>query len=222
MGDYDHRIDPECLLAIAYAPSIHRAALRILWGLDARLGAVVAATREPALGQIRLLWWREALVALDDPAAPRPIDPLLQAVALLPGVVRGEELAGLEAGWSALLDDDRDVALDTHGQERGGRLFALSAQLLGIAPSPDICRAGAGWALVDLVYGTQDVALGEAAMNAARRQLDGLAVRDWPKAARPLAILTRLAQADVRSPRPRRQGSPSRLLRVMRTGLFGA
>jgi phytoene synthase len=48
-------------LALAYAPGRARAATLGLFALDAALGNLVRAAREPLLGQMRLAWWREEL-----------------------------------------------------------------------------------------------------------------------------------------------------------------
>ena len=64
-------VDPERRLALAYARRADRAALALLWALDERLGAIVAATHEEMLGTIRLAWWRDALAALEQGAPGR-------------------------------------------------------------------------------------------------------------------------------------------------------
>ncbi|MET0376783.1 MAG: squalene/phytoene synthase family protein, partial [Rhizorhabdus sp.] len=71
--------DPERQLALTYAPPPVRAGLACLWQIDERMAAIVAAAREPAIGAMRLLWWRDALAKLDDAEAPVPAEPLLEA-----------------------------------------------------------------------------------------------------------------------------------------------
>jgi len=68
-------LDPDRTLALAYVPTRHREAVHALWTLDAALGAVLTTGREPAIRQIRLAWWREALERLD--GAPAPAEPAL-------------------------------------------------------------------------------------------------------------------------------------------------
>ncbi len=71
--------DPERGLILAYAPAAGRGALAALLALDDALAQVLRTTREPALGQLRLAWWREALEQLDNSAGPA--EPVLRALA---------------------------------------------------------------------------------------------------------------------------------------------
>src|SRR4051812_43995419 len=98
-------LDPDRLLALAYAPAAARPALEALWRLDVTLGAVVAGAREKMVALTRLAGWREAWGRLD--GAPPPAEPVLQALAarVLPAGIRGAGLAAMEEGWSALLAD---------------------------------------------------------------------------------------------------------------------
>ena len=57
--------DPERELSLAYVPQRARSAVRAIWTLDERLAQVVATTRDGALGEIRLAWWRDRLCGLD-------------------------------------------------------------------------------------------------------------------------------------------------------------
>ena len=67
--------DPERALALSYAVE-GRDALAALLALDDALARLLRSTREPALGQMRLAWWREALERLD--TAPPPAEPVLR------------------------------------------------------------------------------------------------------------------------------------------------
>src|SRR3546814_17084696 len=66
-------LDPDRTLALSYVPAKHRPAVEALWRLDAALGAGLAGGREPLLGQIKLVWWGDALEKLArerDPGDP--------------------------------------------------------------------------------------------------------------------------------------------------------
>jgi len=215
--------DPERQLALSHAPAALREPLSLLWQLDERLGAIVAAAREPAIGAMRLLWWRDALIRLDDPAAIVPAEPLLAAIAeqLLPAGLSGAALAELEEGWAALLDDAEpgEDAILHHGAWRGGRLFVLSAKLLG-DESDDIVIGGEGWALADLSH-RLSFAEGRAfARRTAREKLAAIMPGRWPG---PLGMLILLAKRDAAMPaaKQRRQGSPARLARSLVYYIFG-
>jgi phytoene synthase len=183
------------------------------------LGAVVARAREKMVARIRLAWWREALERLD--AAAPPPEPVLQALAahVLPAGLGGGELAVIEEGWSVLLADgplDAD-APHIHADRRGGQLFRLSARLLG--GTDGVEPAGARWALVDLARHSSRPEERAAALQAASR----IAVEPaWPKPLRPLAMLSLLARRDLEhAGQLETQGSPARMLRLLRYRLTG-
>ena len=212
--------DPEAALMLTHVPGDRRAAVATLWRLDARLGEVLATTSDPAIGMIRLAWWRDALARLDD--APAPAEPLLQAVTTdcLPAVA-GAELALLAEGWGTMVDGD-PAALDAYGAGRGGVLFGLAARLLGRADDADIRAAGAGWALVDLGWGQRDAAFRVAALTAAARALapwDGRTTRRL----RPLGRLGMLARRDAAAGpgAERRVATPARVAAMLRYRWFG-
>lgn len=190
------------------------------------MGAIVAAAREPAIGAMRLLWWRDALARLDDTQAPVPAEPLLDdaATLLVDGGLTGEALSGIEEGWAALLDSGEpgEAEIVAHGDLRGGRLFALSAQLLGGVPE-DAARAGAGWALADLGHRLRDPDARRFARDRAMAALAETDIARWPAALRPLGLLTVLARGDAAMPPAelRRQGAPKRLLRALAYRLTG-
>lgn len=112
-----------------YWPAGLRPAFDALFAIDDAMGDVVAKASEPALGAIKLAWWRERLEELDEGRVPA--EPRLQAAAqeLLPRGINGGELAQLEKGWSGMLYDPPDGALLT---EHGTRLFQIGAKLLNV------------------------------------------------------------------------------------------
>jgi phytoene synthase len=214
-------LDPDRTLALAYVPSRRREALGALWRLDAALGAVLAGGREPAIAQIKLAWWREALARLD--SAPAPAEPVLQSLEqhVLPLGVAGNELAALEEGWAVLLTADAlaEDELQAYGAGRGAAMFGLSARLLGREPDAGQLRAGEGWALADLARHSGEPDAG-AAMAAAR---DKFAGTRWPRPLRPLGMLAVLAQRDAERGLEdiEVQGSPGRMMRMLRHRLTG-
>ncbi len=173
-------------IALAYAPSRHRAALTALWDYDVALGRIVATTTEPMIGQMRLTWWYDRMIGLD--AGEAPAEPVIAA---LHDVVRlydvtGAMLAGLVEGWEALLEPMPfgDDALRAFAAKRGDGLFDLSARILGSDVS---VGTGAGWALIDFAMHCSD------RMTRARALALFEPVRiNGP---RPLRILARIAKA---------------------------
>ena len=215
------QLDADRVLALAYVPEAKRPALGALWRLDVALGAVLAGGREPLISQIKLAWWRDALLALD--SAKAPAEPVLRDVAryVLPAGLAGSALAGMEEGWSVLLSQDAltDEDLSAYGAGRGALLFRHSAAILGGLLSPDMERAGEAWALVDLARHSNEVD-GAAAMAAAAQRLG---TERWPKRLRPLGMLASLAARDAERGLGNFEppGAPARMWRMLRHRFTG-
>lgn len=189
-------------------PVALRPAFDALIAIDDVMGEVVAGASQPALGAIKLAWWRAALERLDE--APPPGEPRLQAVAaeLLTRGISGAELARIEDGWAALLDEGIDwqrVAI------RGERLFALAARLLG-ADHAGIAEAGRAFALGDVAR--RGVTPPIDVMAVARQRMRLLR---FPRKLRPLTLLSRLALRDPREP----EATPGRAFALLRHRLTG-
>lgn len=213
--------NPERALVLTYAEPATRPALAALLALDDALGQVVRTTREPALGQIRLVWWRDRLEALD--SAPPPAEPVLQAVAgeLLTRGVHGESLAPMTSAWELLLEPELDMAAFLRfGEDRGATLFAAVAAALGAAPGDPVQEAGQGWALADLSLHLSDVEAAEAARALARPLLDAALAKRWSRRARALGALAHLARLDLEDDR-RPPGAPGRVCRLLWHRLTG-
>src|ERR1044072_1434358 len=83
-------------------PADVRPAFEALWQIDAAMGDVIARSTQPALGAVKLAWWRDRLKELD--GGKVPAEPRLQAAAehLLPRGISGAALSELVDGWAAL------------------------------------------------------------------------------------------------------------------------
>lgn len=216
-------LDPDRRLALAYVPTRRRPAVEALWRLDAAMGAVLAGGREPMISRIKLAWWREALEKLDRERAPA--EPVLKALAayVLPAGVTGAQLATMEEGWAVLLSDEplSPANLADYARWRGGLLFDLSSTLLDGSDDAAVRCAGEAWALVDLARHSGNLEDLEAAIDEARRRE---LLQKWRSPLRPLGMLAMLGRRDLEPDRPRweRQGSPGRMLRMLRHRLTGA
>jgi phytoene synthase len=205
--------DPERELALSYAERQARPYLRALWAVDERFGAILAGTTEAAIGEMRLLWWRDALT--EAPQATRA-EPLIEAAAtaMREAGTSGADWGAMTEGWHALLQQPIEPAeLERFARERGSRLFSLSATILGAPDWPGLEDAGQGWALTDLAYRITD---GGVAAEARARATAFFPGRPrWPRELRPLGALTVLARRDAHAGRTRRrQGSPGRVARM--------
>jgi len=183
-----------------------------LFAIDDALAEIVASSTQPALGAIRLAWWREALQRLDTNSSPP--EPRLQAAAaeLLPRGVGGAMLASLEDGWATLLDQEPDIE---RVADRGLRLFDMAAKLLG-ASHPKLDAAGRLFAyqqvartrLIQVHYPTEEMRM--------------LARHRFPRSLRPLTGLARLAARDVKlAPVREPEATPGRAAALLSHRLFG-
>jgi phytoene synthase len=178
-------------------PSNVRPAFATLWNLDLALADIVSTTTEPALGAIRLAWWRERLEELDAAVATAP-EPRLRAIArqLIGRGITGKELSRLEDGWLPLLRPFPWGEEAAEGlRSRGRVLFAIGAKLLG-AEVHDAEDAGALWSLVDGANHCSDPQSRDFLMGRAQELLPQIPTKIAP-ALRPLTVLAALAAIDV-------------------------
>lgn len=175
-----------------------RPAFDALWNLDLTFADVVATSSQPALGAIRMAWWRERLEELDAGAAA-PAEPRLGEVQkqLIERGVTGAELSRLEDAWLPMLEQFPWHANAVHGFDLRGRvLFGVGARLLG-GRAEEAEAAGALWSLVDGATHCSDADSRQLLCKAARTALDEVP-RQLPSKIRPLTILAALAAYDLR------------------------
>lgn len=193
---------------LRHVPAGLRPAFEALWQIDAAMGDVVARSTQPALGAVKLAWWRERLAELDRGAVPA--EPRLQAATqhLLARGMTGAELAELEDGWATLLDEMVDAA---RVADRGARLFRLGARILG-SGDKNVGDAGALYALVSV--GRRGV---PELLEPAKGLAKSLAGHRFSSSLRPLTALARLAARDLRHGPPfEQEGIPPRLAAMLR------
>lgn len=192
------------LVRLHWPPEL-RPAFDALFGIDDVLADVVGTAREPALGAIKLAWWREALERLD--SAPAPAEPRLQAAAaeLLPRGVSGTALAALEDGWAAMLEEQPDEA---RLRARGVVLFQLAARLLG-QRGEGLREAGGLWAMTDL------------ARRFGRPVPAPVVLPSSPRTLRPVTGLAALATRDARRGELEPEATPGRSWTLIRHRLTG-
>ena len=143
-----------------------------------------------------------------------PPEPRLQAIAaeLMPRGIRGKELAGLENGWAALLDEEPDVE---RLLARGALLFSLAARLLG---KPDSLIEAAGRLYAHQAYRHSGVP----PLHWPMEELHQLRGHRFARDLRPLTALARLAARDARrSTRPEAQATPGRAAALLWHRLSG-
>nr|WP_244501541.1 hypothetical protein [Sphingomonas gellani] len=188
--------------------------------LDATLAGILRSTREPLVGQMRLTWWNDALLRLDN--GPPPAEPTLVGLAaeVLPCGVRGADLARMTSGWEMLLVEPlTEAELVAHGEMRGGGLFDVAARTLG-GTIAEVALAGQGWALADVAGNLKDEALAQRARDLAAGRLSQAFGRRWPKPLRALGALALSARMTLAA-NPRPAGHPLRVARLLRFRLTG-
>ena len=189
-----------------YWPVELRPAFDALFAIDDAMGDVVARVTEPALGAIKLAWWRERLQELDEGKVPA--EPRLQAAAgeLLPRGISGAMLAEFETGWAALLQPQPDVQIVL---SRGAALFEFGARLIDAEPPATLPVAGGIYAAGSL--------------NRLGLMPAHLTVNTWappiPLALRRLTMLAVLANRDLH--RREQEATPGRALALFRHWLTG-
>lgn len=215
--------NPERALILSYAGA-DGSALAALLMLDDVLARLLRTTSEPALGQMRLAWWREALEKLDH--GPAPAEPALKALAaeILPRGVSGASLVPIVHGWEVLVEEERlDAdALRRFGEGRGS-LFVAAGRALGASPTDPLAAAGQGWALGDLARNLNETAEMDEARRQAQPLLELARASRWSRSGRPLGALAHLARLDLALPADTQPpvGSPARVGRLLWHRLTG-
>ena len=183
-----------------------------MFAIDDAFADVVTSSTEPALGAIRLAWWREALERLDSNSPPP--EPRLQAAAaeLLPRGVTGAMLARLEEGWATLFDEEPDIELVA---ARGEKLVEIGARLLG---GTDELMSVAG-----RLHGYNSVfRRGLFPRHWPMEEMHQLHRYRFPRSLRPLTALARLAARDAKlSPIVEPEATPGRAAALLSHRLFG-
>ncbi|SFJ56592.1 phytoene synthase [Sphingomonas sp. NFR04] len=215
--------DPERALILSYAPAAGRPALAALLALDEALAQLLRTTSAPAVGQLRLAWWREALAKLD--TAPPPAEPVLRGLAaeVLPRGVTGASLVPIVHGWEVLVEEEAldGLALARYAAGRGS-LFVAAGTVLGAQGDP-LALGGEGWALADLARHLGDGAEADAARSLAAPKLAEALGRRWSRNGRALGAMAHRARMDLDLPfdAPLPIGAPKRVARLLWHRLSG-
>lgn len=149
--------DRDRYLAALFAPRVARDHLLVLYALNVELGSIAEQAKEPALGEIRLQWWRDAL---DKAAAGEMVGhPVVDA---LGEMLQKRPLS--RSRLSALIDARAfDISvktmpdwptLKTYLHDTAGALFQLAVEILGgdsEARAPAVRSAGLAYGLTGLM-----------------------------------------------------------------------
>ena len=206
--------DFERYLASLFAPRARRPALWTLLAFNAEIARIPALVSEPAIGAIRLHWWRERLeaAAAGGPEAGGEAGPPLAAAlgaavragalapARLMGLIDGRERE-LDAAPTADVGRLRDRAARTGGLLAEAMAETVSGAAEGAAALPPARALGTGWALTGLLRAARPRAAG------------GRPV--LPPAAPPAAVAAVAALARAELAAAHRTGGPADRLLVL-------
>lgn len=140
------RFDPDRAAVIAFQPAESRPGLYALHAFNLEISHLRETAGEPALGVMRLQWWRDAL---DEAASGRE-----RRHAVLQPLAAAIRRHDLPAAYFRRLLDAREADLDAappadlaaYARETGGTLAALAGQVVSGRPGNE--DIGAAWALV--------------------------------------------------------------------------
>jgi phytoene synthase len=139
--------EPDRYLAALLAPAAARTDLLALAAFAGEVARVpYIAGSEPAIGEIRLQWWRDALQLADDTALTgNPVADVLRAAARRHDLPRALLLDIIEARSFELAGEDMadDAALQIYLWKSEGAVFALAGRILAPGRSADIEPAAA-------------------------------------------------------------------------------
>jgi phytoene synthase len=146
--------DHDRYLTGLFAPEPLRPHLWALYGFNAELARVRETVSEPAMGEIRLQWWRDAVTGMAD-GGQAPRQPVAQALAeaMTAGHLAPADLQRMiDARTPELYDDiPKDWAAFEAGQDAlEGQVTAMAARLLGARDKEvEAARAvGQAWGMV--------------------------------------------------------------------------
>ena len=131
--------EPDRYLAALLAPADARDGLLALAAFAAELARIAPlTTREPAMGEIRLQWWRDALAAGESgERTGHPVADAVRAAVMRHGLPRGLLQTVIDAHAHDALADPfpDDAALEDMLDKREGSLFVLAGHVLGADPA---------------------------------------------------------------------------------------
>lgn len=146
------RVDEDRWLAARFAPRPARERLTALYALNYEIARAAEGASTSILGEMRLLWWREAITEIHEGAPPRAHPALIAyARAPLELAVWNEIIDAREADTRAApFETWRD--LDAYAAATAGGVMRLAlVACASEAPAPLIKSAAQAWALAGLL-----------------------------------------------------------------------
>ncbi len=162
--------DKDRFLATLFAPEKYRRPLYALYAFNLEVARVRELAREPMPGEIRLQWWRDALLGTGQgEAASNPVAAALREVVVRYRLPPAALADLIDARTFDLYDDPMPsfAGLETYAAQTSSALFDLAARILRDGKEPGaadlIGHAGIAYAIAGLLRALP--------VHAARRQL---------------------------------------------------
>lgn len=127
--------DRHRFVAALFAPGDRREALFTLYGFNLEIAKIRDMVNEPIMGQIRLQWWRDAVLAMDQ-GRPCPEHPIAEPLATtigryrLPTALLLDMIDAREQDLAPQSPEDM-AALERYGENTAGNLLQLVLHVLG-------------------------------------------------------------------------------------------
>lgn len=157
-GDLVYRYDRERMMCVSLAPYAKREALLALLAFNHEVSVIPELVSETLLGEIRLQWWRDTVVAIYEGTSPEHPVALGLAWAIEKyGLSRSLFEKYLEVRSLDLLETPTATLaeLENYATGTAGTLHELMAEVLLVKPNPKLREAarnvGTAWALSGLL-----------------------------------------------------------------------
>ncbi len=149
--------DPDRYLSALFAPASARDALFALYAFNAELARIADEVSEPALGEIRLQWWRDAMqLAAAGQVTGNPVADALGAALSAHGLSSSRLDPMIDARRFDVLERimPNSASLITYLDDTAGEIFLIASEVLGAdreAAEPAARAAGRAYGLTGLM-----------------------------------------------------------------------
>jgi 15-cis-phytoene synthase len=147
-------ISPPHRLAIAHAKPELRTFLSLIFEFDSRLKDTAMRATEPLIGQLKLAWWRDAIMAAPDarPAGEPLFAKLRGLEAAGQGACAAKAMINLLSAWEYLIVNQDDVmaVAEQFASDRSAGVFGGFLEVSGLSLTDQVTALGQNWALNDM------------------------------------------------------------------------
>lgn len=149
--------DPDRYLSALFAPASGRDALFALYAFNAELARIADEVSEPALGEIRLQWWRDAMqLAAAGQVTGNPVADALGAALSAHGLSSSRLDPMIDARRFDVLERimPNSASLITYLDDTAGEIFLIASEILGVdrgMAKPAARAAGRAYGLTGLM-----------------------------------------------------------------------